>query len=82
METIAEYMEDCGNGSGTHHTLYFCGDSGTFILESVGVAFNDGDISLEDFNDSEALEWCVEFAGMPYMAAARAIIGADEDMPL
>lgn len=76
LETIVEYLEDCGNGSGVHHSLYFCGDSGTFVLESVGVEFNDGDVSLEDFNDEEALEWCVQFAGLDHDEALRRIVGA------
>ena len=76
METIVEYMEDMGDGTGIHHTLYFCDDSGTFILESIGVAFHEG-VELEDFNDAEALEWCIEFAGMDPDEAARRIVGAD-----
>ena len=81
METIVEYMEDYGDGSGTHHILYFCCDSGTFILESAGVLFNDGDLTIEDFDSQEALEWCTEYAGMDPVEAARRIIGADEDTP-
>ena len=80
METIVEFMEDLGDGSGIHHTLYFCDDSGTFIRESVGVDFHEG-VELEDFNDQQALEWCVEFVGMDYVEAARRIIGADQDTP-
>ena len=76
METIVEYMEDLGDGTGIHHVLYFCDDSGTFILESTGVDLHEG-TEIEDFNDQEALEWCIEFAGMDPDEAARRIVGAD-----
>lgn len=81
IEKIAEFLEEHDSASATHHTLYFDPDGGRFVLESIGVAFNDGDVALEDLAADEALDWLVEVAGMPYMKAVRAIIGTDEDTP-
>ena len=81
IEKIAEFLEEQVPGCGTHHTLYFDNDSGKFVLESVGVEINEGDVSMTDLDSQEALDWLTTVAGMPYMAAARAIIGADSDAP-
>jgi hypothetical protein len=81
IEKIAEYLEEEVRGCGTHHVLYFDPDSGKFVLESVGVEINEGDMEVADLDAQEALEWLTRVAGMPYMAAVRAVIGADEDTP-
>ncbi|AWP24525.1 hypothetical protein C4901_15315 [Acidiferrobacter sp. SPIII_3] len=80
-EKIAEFLEEQSPGCGTHHTLYFDPDSGKFVLESVGVEINEGDVEVADLEADEALDWLTEVAGMSYMAAVRAIIGVDEDTP-
>ena len=81
VEKIAEFLEEHGTGSGIHHTLYFDPDGGTFVLESLGVELNDGDVSLTDLDSQKALEWLTEVAGMEPVEAARRIVGADEDTP-
>lgn len=79
IEKIAEFLEEQVPGSGTHHTLYFDLDSGKFVLESVGVEFNEGDVEVTDFDSQEAFEWATKVAGMAPGEAARRVIGADED---
>ncbi len=79
VEKIAEFLDDFGNGSGTHHTLLFDPDGGTFVLESVGVEFHEGDVSFTDMDSQEAYEWCIHVAGLEPVEAARRIVGADED---
>lgn len=81
IEKIAEFLDDKGDGFGTHHTLYFDPDGGKFLLESIGVEINEGDVLLEDLDSQEAYEWCVHTAGMEPVEAARRIVGADEDTP-
>ena len=80
-EKIGEFLEEQVPGCGTHHTLYFDPDSGKFVLESVGVEINEGDVEMTDMESDEALDWLTQVAGVPYMKAVRAIIGVDEDTP-
>ena len=79
---IAEFLEEQVPGCGTHHTLYFDPDSGKFVLESVGVEINEGDVAVTDLDSQEAFLWATEVAGMSPGEAARRIVGADEDTPL
>lgn len=80
-EKIAEFLEEQVPGCGTHHTLFFDPDGGKFVLESVGVEINEGDVEVADLEADEALDWLTKVAGMPYMAAVRAIVGIDGDTP-
>lgn len=82
IEKIAEFLEEQVPGCGTHHVLYFDPDSGKFVLESVGVEINEGDVEVADFDSQEAFEWATEVADMSPGEAARRIVGADEDTPL
>ena len=81
LEKIVEYLEAPNPGFGTHHTLYFDQDEGVFILESLGVDINEGDVEMTDLDSQQAFEWATSVAGMEPMAAARKIIGADQDTP-
>ncbi|MHB1608443.1 MAG: hypothetical protein ACYCXX_07355 [Acidiferrobacter thiooxydans] len=81
VEKIVEFLEEQGGGFGAHHTLYFDPVGGTFVLESIEVEINEGDVSRVDLDSQAAYEWCIRTAGMEPVAAARAIIGADEDTP-
>ena len=81
METIVEFLEDHGDGFGTHHTLYFCEDSGTFVLELQDVSILPCPSGVIEMDSQEAFEWATEYAGMDYVEAARRIIGADADTP-
>ncbi len=81
LEKIVEYLEAPNPGFGTHHTLYFDPDEGVFVLESIGVEINEGDVEMTDLDSQEAYEWAVGVAGMGRAEAARAIIGADQDTP-
>lgn len=81
LEKIVEYLEAPNPGFGTHHTLYFDPDEGVFVLESIGVEINEGDVEMTDLDSQAAFEWATTVAGMKPAAAARAIIGADQDTP-
>lgn len=81
LEKIVEYLEAPNPGFGVHHTLYFDSDEGVFVLESLGVEINEGDVEMTDLDSQQAYEWAVGVAGMSCADAARKIIGADKDTP-
>jgi hypothetical protein len=81
METIVEFLEDHGDGFGTHHTLSWCDDAGIFILEAQDVSILPCPSGVIEMDSQEAFEWATEYAGMDPVEAARRIIGADQDTP-
>ena len=81
METIVEYLEDHGDGFGTHHTLSWCEDTGTFIWEALDVSILPCPSGVTEMDSQEAYEWATEYAGMDPVEAARRIIGADANTP-
>ena len=81
METIVEYLEDHGDGFGTHYTLSWSDDAGIFVLEAQDVSILPCPSGVIEMDSQEAFEWATEYAGMDPVEAARRIIGADQDTP-
>lgn len=78
MEKIVEFREEMGDVVVVQHTLSFCEDSGTFVLESRDEGFFPESV-VATLDSQAAYEWATEVAGMEPSEAARRIIGIDVD---